>query len=133
MMYPAGRATRLRPLDIGDVLDESFQVYRRGFLPLITTMAIVLVPSAIVLTVLGLALGAGAVVGESMFNRLSREAGLAMIGVGIAAFVGIMMLILVSAAAQFIASAACIRVASNVILGQPITIWDAYRDAFGRI
>lgn len=132
MMYPAGRATRLRPLDIGDVLDETFQVYRRGFLPLITTMAIVLVPSALVMLVLGLVAGVGAGVGQSMFDRLSREAGMALIGVGIAAFVVILLLALVSAAAQLVASGACIRVISNVILGQPISIGEAYREAFGR-
>lgn len=132
MMYPAGRATRLRPLDIGDVLDETFQVYRRGFLPLITTMALVLVPSALVMLVLGLVAGVGAGVGQSMFDRLSREAGMALIGVGIAAFVVILLLALVSAAAQLVASGACIRVISNVILGQPINIGEAYREAFGR-
>jgi hypothetical protein len=131
MMYPAGRATRLRPLDIGDVLDETFQVYRRGFMPLITTMAIVLVPSAIVLLVLGIVAGVGAGVGQSMFDRLSREAGMVMIGAGIAAFIFILLLVLISAAAQLIASGACIRIASDVILGQPINIKQAYREAFG--
>ena len=34
-MNAGGRGIRLRPLDVGDVLDETFQVYRRNFVPLI--------------------------------------------------------------------------------------------------
>ena len=81
-MNAGGRGIRLRPLDIGDVLDETFQVYRRGFVPLITTMAIVLVPMSLVLLVVSVVTGLGFGMGQSMFDQLSPEAAMALIGAG---------------------------------------------------
>src|SRR5688572_22715451 len=95
-MNAGGRGIRLRPLDIGDVLDETFQVYRRSFVPLITTMAIVLVPASLVLLVASVVTGLGFGMGESLFDRLSPEAGMALIGAGIAAVFVIVVLAIAS-------------------------------------
>src|SRR5687768_11894443 len=109
-MNAGGRGIRLRPLDIGDVLDETFQVYRRGFVPLITTMAIVLVPMSLVLLVVSVVTGLGFGIGQSMFDQLSPEAAMALIGAGIAAVAVIFGLAVLSSLAQLIASGAAIRV-----------------------
>src|ERR1043165_6724518 len=44
---PGSGGMRLRPLDIGDVLDETFRIYRRRFVPIVKTMAVVVVPSSL--------------------------------------------------------------------------------------
>jgi Membrane domain of glycerophosphoryl diester phosphodiesterase len=129
---PGGRGIRLRPLDIGDVLDETFQAYRRGFVPIVTTMALAIVPSTLVLAGAAILMGLGFGFGGSMFDQLSREATVALIGAGIVAVLVLVGLWLLTIAAQLIATGAVVRVASNTILGQPISIRDAYREAFDR-
>ena len=130
-MNAGGRGSRLRPLDVGDVLDETFQVYRRGFVPLVTTMAVVLVPSTLLLTGGGIVLGLGVGFGQSMFESLSREATVALIGAGIAVGLVMFAIWIATLVAQLVATGAIVRIASNTVLGQPINIRDAYREALG--
>jgi len=130
-MNAGGRGIRLRPLDIGDVLDETFQVYRRGIVPLITTMALAIVPSTLLLTGAAILMGFGVGFGQSTFENLSREAAIALIGAGIVAALVIVILWIATIAAQLLATGAVVRIASNTILGQPLSIRDAYREALG--
>ena len=123
------RGIRLRPLEIGDVLDETFQVYRRNFVPLITAMAIVVVPSSLLSLIGTLITGVGQ---AGLFDRLSPEASLAVLGAGIAAALVFVVLAVVAGLAHLVAAGAVVRIASNAVLGQPYSIQDAYREAFGR-
>jgi Membrane domain of glycerophosphoryl diester phosphodiesterase len=122
-MNAGGRGIRLRPLEIGDVLDETFQVYRRGFVPIITVMAIVVVPTALLSLIVVLITGIDQ---SSVFDRLS-------VGASIAAVAAIFVFAIVAGLAQLVASGAAVRVAADVILGQPINIGDAYRETLSRL
>ena len=133
-MNAGGRGIRLRPLDISDVLDELFRVYKQSFVPIITAMAIVVVPSALLtlfatLILLGLGLGMSQ---ASITDRLSREATIALLGAGIGAALIMFLLAIVTSLAQLVAAGALVRVVSNTILGEPISIADAYREALDR-
>jgi hypothetical protein len=132
-MYGGPRGIRLRPLEIGDVLDETFRVYKQSFVQMITVMAVVVVPSALltlIATVLLIGVGVGATQGA--FDHLSSEAGMAALGAGIGVVLILVLVAIVTSLAQLVAAGVVVRVASNTILGQPTAIGDAYREALGR-
>jgi hypothetical protein len=116
-----GGRIRLRPLGVGDVLDETFRVYKRQFIPLITVMAVVVVPVALLSLIVTLVTGAGS---TSLFERLSM-------GATIVALLAIVVLAVVASLAQLVAAGAAVRVASDGILGRPVSVGEAYRDALG--
>jgi hypothetical protein len=122
-MNAGGTGIRLRPLEIGDVLNETFQVYRRGFVPFITVMAIVVVPTALLSLIVVLITGVDQ---WSVFDRLS-------VGASLAAVAAIFLFAIVAGLAQLVASGAAVRVAADMILGQPISVGDAYREALSRL
>jgi hypothetical protein len=113
---------RLRPLEIGDVLDETFRVYKRQFIPLITVMGVVVVPSSLLSLIVVLATGVSS---SSVFDRIST-------GATIVAVLAVIVLAIVASLAQLVAAGAAVRVASDGILGRPVSVGDAYREAFGR-
>jgi hypothetical protein len=120
------RGFRLRPLEIGDVLDGTFQIYKRQFVTFITVMGLVIVPTSVLSVIAGIAAG----VGGSMAEELSS--GLAA-GLGITAVALIIVLAIVASLAQVVAGGAATLIASSAILGQPITIGDAYRQSFSKL
>jgi hypothetical protein len=120
-----GGGIRLRPLEIGDVLDETFRVYKRQFVPLITVMGLVVIPTSLVTLPLVL-LGA---VNEATLERFFRD-GLNL-GLMIGGVAAIVVVAIISSLAQLLAAGAAVRVASGGILGQPVSVGDAYREAFG--
>ena len=115
-----GPGVRLRPMAIGDVLDETFRLYRRHFVSFVLTIAVVAVPAAllglIVPVLFGLNPGSANVVG------LPPERIIALV---------IVVLILVLAWLVFylLATIASVRLASDAILGRPVDVRAAYRDA----
>ena len=132
-MYGGPRGIRLRPLEIGDVLDETFRVYKQSFVQFITVMAVVVVPSALlslIATLLLIGVGVGA--NQGAFDSLSREIGMAALGAGIGVAFIMVLVAIVTSLAQLVAAGVVVRVASNTILGQPTAIGDAYREALGR-
>ncbi|MCC7369855.1 MAG: hypothetical protein IT306_15615 [Chloroflexi bacterium] len=118
---------RMRPLSVGDILDESIQVYRRQFVAFITAAAVVIVPLAL----LRMALIAGmAILGGSLGSgRISSEMGAA---VGIGAALMTLPVTLLTMLGQLLAGVAALKIASDAILGQTVNIWDAYRLALRR-
>ena len=125
-MNAGGRGIRLRPLEIGDVLDETFQVYKRNFVPLITTMGVVVIPT----TVLSLPIAILAGVDEQTMARFFENP--ANLGAVIGGVAVIFLLAIVANLAQLIAAGAAVRIASDGILGRPTSVREAYSDAFGR-
>lgn len=125
-MNAGGGGIRLRPLEIGDVLDETFRVYKRQFVPLITTMGVVVVPT----TVLSLPFALLAGVDERTLARFFQD------GANLAALIGgvavIFLVSIVAGLAQLVASGAAVRIAADGILGRPTSVREAYREAFGR-
>jgi hypothetical protein len=123
----ADRAPSLRPLGIGDVLDELFAVYRRGFKTFLGITALVQVPLAILSLPLYAAssrFGQRIVVTEDFMAAAEAFGGtIAAIGAVLAIFT-IVGNILMTAATSYATSA--------IYLGQAPTIGDAYRFALGR-
>lgn len=115
MSVPA--ALRLRPLEIGDLLDETFRMYRRHFLLFAGISVILAVPSA---ALLGLATGAfsaavqqnGGLVDFSFYGPLLTAFGTAL-------FVGILILPFTHSAVMY---AAC-----ESALGRPVTAGGVFR------
>jgi hypothetical protein len=122
---PGGGGMRLRPLDIGDVLDETFRIYRRRFVPIITTMAVVVVPSSLLSLVLILLTG---ISGPNFERAIERGdyAGL-IVGGGVFFVLGI-----VTAVFSLAAVGAVTLIAAGGVLGQQISVGAAYRRAFSR-
>lgn len=122
---PGSGGMRLRPLDIGDVLDETFRIYRRRFVPIITTMAVVVVPSSLLSLVLILLTG---ISGPNFERAIERGdyAGL-IVGGGVFFVLGIFTAVLSLAAVG-----AVTLIASGGVLGQQVSVGEAYRHAFSR-
>jgi hypothetical protein len=121
------RAPTLRPLGVGDVLDELFAVYRRGFRTLIGIAAVVHIPLAI------LSLGfIPLFVGMPQMYRVSPttppDFG-PLMTMGIATLVVTVPLLIVGSLLEL--SATCYAT-SAIYLGEALTIGAAYRLALGR-
>jgi len=122
---PGSGGMRLRPLDIGDVLDETFRIYRRRFVPIITTMAVVVVPSSLLSLLVVLATGFSGPQLERAFERGDYTGAI----VGGAAFV---LLGITTAIISLAAVGAVTLIASSGVLGQQIGVGEAYRQPFSR-
>src|SRR5438067_222041 len=119
----AREAPLLRPLGVGDLLDELFALYRRGFKPLIAIAAVVSVPLALVILPL-----VPAYVG--WLNRLGENANAAvaalsemtggLIAVGVVAMIAGTIGGILETGAMFYA-------ASALYLGEPVRVGEAYR------
>jgi hypothetical protein len=117
---------RLRPLDIGDVLDETFRMYRKQFVPLITTMAIIVVPASLLSLVVTLATGFS---GPALQRMIEQRGDMTTVIVGgaLLGLVGLAVGLL-----HVVAIGAATLITSGAVLGQPIGVGEAYRRAFGR-
>jgi len=128
-MAQHGPGTRPRPLAIGDVLDQTFRVYRRHVLSFTLAMAVVVVPLTLFWTALSLAFGLqpgfrGAV-------DFDRPGGPSI--EQIAAFVVVILILAaVGSMAYLLSTVATVRLAVNAILGQEVDVRSAYREAARR-
>jgi hypothetical protein len=116
---------RLRPLEIGDVLDETFRMYRRHF-PLFATISVVLaVPSA------ALAGYGFAAFFSSALNQLSNgttiDFGSLASSMGAIAVGFVLNLVLLPFTSGAVAYAAC-----ESAMGRPVTAWGVVRGVLVR-
>lgn len=119
-MQPYGTGIRLRPMGLGDVLDETFRVYRRQFVAFILTMGIVAVPSAALGLLSGIASAMANTRGPSIVDPLLL-------------LILIIPLAIVAMLAQLVAGGAAVQIASNTILGYPVDVKEAYSRAFSHL
>jgi hypothetical protein len=123
---------KLQPLSIGGLLDEAFRLYRRHVLAFVLVISVVDVPLAIIQ--LGLAVANGDPSATSGLGSLyawiverrpmpeDRDSGpLDWIVTAISFILGILV------------SGATTLVASQAILGRPVSVRDAYRRAFSQL
>jgi hypothetical protein len=122
-----GGGIRLRPLGIGDLLDETFRIYRRHFLPFLVAMGVVLVPTIILEQALRLAIAPplpmpelGAAPGPLPGSPLPSL--LVSIGIFIITFV-----------TDTTIDGAATLLAANAILGRPLSVAEAYRQSLRRL
>ena len=126
-----GPGVRLRPLAIGDVLDETFRVYRRHFLSFVVAMAVVVVPMTLLGTALSLAFGLQPGVPGAFGTGLDRPGGPSV--EQIAAFVVVMLiLVVVGGVGYLLSTIATVQLATNAILGREVDVREAYREAARR-
>jgi hypothetical protein len=128
MMGAGGAGTRLRPLALSDVLDETFRIYRRQFKAMVMVMGVMAVPLAILsiaVIAVGGTLGMQALTSGGP-NGPSVTAILATIST-------VIPLVILNTLARLVAGAAAVRVASDAILGLPTDVGGAYREAFRRL
>lgn len=117
-----GGGMRLRAMGVGDILDETFRLYRRHFSSFVLVMAVVAVPVALLSTALNLGLGLGGLQG-----RFESGRDLAPV-LAVGGLVG-----LVGGLGYLLSSGAAVRLAADAILGRPLDVGAAYRDALGRL
>ena len=130
-MAQRGPGVRLRPLAIGDVLDETFRVWRRHFLSFALAMAIVVVPIALLGTALSLAFGLQSG-GQGIFGIDVNRPGGPSVEQIVAFVVVILIMVVVGGAGYLLSTVATVQLASNAILGREVDVREAYRAAARR-
>ncbi|MGE3268075.1 MAG: glycerophosphoryl diester phosphodiesterase membrane domain-containing protein [Chloroflexota bacterium] len=119
---------RMRPLSVGDILDETLLIFRRQFLAFVTLTAVVVVPSA--LLSLGSLVLVSMLTGAMASNRVSGETAMVLAFGSLAITVPVA---LVTGLGRLMSGVVAVKVSADVILGRPIDIWAAYRQVFGRL
>ncbi len=129
--------SRLRPMGVGDILDETFQLYRANFGLVVATVAVVQVISAVLTIVLGVVFVASSISSLSSFaqtygndqtaalNELGSIAG-GLITYGLLIF-------LISTILTALQNAALAVSISNRYLGRTTSVGEAYRLSFARL
>ena len=129
MASAPGAPSRLRPLDVGDLLDETFRLYRRHFWLLIGVDAVALLPAAVVSLAPASLLTLMTTRPGSMTN-----AGGSVDTAGVLAFCGSALFAwLVSIVANFLLFAAMMPAISEARLGRRITVRAAYARGLRRL
>jgi hypothetical protein len=127
-MEAGGAGTRLRPLGLSDVLDETFRVYRRQFRAFVTVIGLVAVPSSLISIAFVVAFGA------FDFQALARGGNSSQMLTTLGVMVAVALpLGILYGLARLVAGAAAVQVASDAILGLTPNVGAAYREAFGRL
>ena len=121
---------RLRRMGIGDVLDETFRLYRRHFLVFLLAMAVFVVPITVVPAAVGLA-ALGTLDFEALARRLQSSG--AAVAAAIAAASVIVPYLLIAGLGYLLNMAAVVRLASDAILGRPLDVGACYQRALGDI
>ena len=112
-------------MGVGDILDETFRLYRRHFLTFVVATAVVVVPLAVLSTVLSLLIG----IGSARFElRTPDDVTILLLFLVFAAAVG-----LVSGLGYMLNGGAVIRLASDAAMGRPSGIGAAYRAALDKL
>lgn len=130
--------SRLRPMGIGDILDETFRLYRANFALFMATVAIVEVPLQIINIILQLTIAGNAQSLTGLSRSAGQNGGLThaqvntivnfFISVGVVTFITLVITLI----ALVVQSGALAVVISNRYLDRPITVGDAYRAAMNR-
>ncbi len=126
---------RLRPMGFGDILDETFALYRQNFVLFISTVAIVQVLVLVVTIALGLAFIASSLssIVTTLQNAANAQDFSQVGGVIAGAVVFALVLLAVNAIAATLQGAALALIISNRFLGKTITVGAAYKAAFNRL
>ncbi len=129
--------SRLRPMGVGDILDETFQLYRANFGLVVATVAVVRVISTVLTIALGVIFVASSFSSLSSFAQtygndqtaaLNELRGIAgrLIAYGLLIF-------LISTILTALQNAALAVSISNRYLGRTISVGEAYRLSFARL
>lgn len=113
-MVPRMQAPSLRPLEIGEILDVGFKIYKRHFGLLLKTVALVVVPVQIIggLILLGSVEDPGAITGD--YQLESADSARDTTG----ALASQLVTIVGGGLAQLVATAACVKAISDAYLQQ---------------
>jgi hypothetical protein len=116
---------RLRPLEVGDILDETFRIYRRHFLLLAGISVILAIPAAGLagysfLTIFGTLIQSASSGQPFDINNVLPSLSLLL--------VGYLIILLLSP----FTSAAVLYAACESAQGRPVTIWGAFRGVLRR-
>jgi hypothetical protein len=109
-------------MGVGDILDETFQVYRRHFVRLVMTAGVVAVPTGV------LSGGLGALLGWAGGRGAGAEISAVALGI-----VAIVPLALVAVLAYLAVHAAICAIAAGAIVGRQMTMGEAYGEAIKRL
>ncbi len=133
---------RLRPMGIGDILDETFRLYRENFLLFLATAAVLEVPAQIINTLLSLARPAVTTIvpGQGITPAQTSAAttgGLIGVVAGLitattGGLIGVVAGLITAFAGVFITAALAV-VVSNRYLGRLTTVGEAYRATLNRL
>lgn len=121
---------RLRPMGVGDILDETFRLYRENFTLFISTCAVIEVPIQIISIIFGLTVFA-----VSMnFSSDVSSGSFGDAGGAIASIIGGgLLLFIIVVVGYTVLSAALAIVIAQRYLGRTATVGSAYSAAFGRV
>jgi hypothetical protein len=119
---------RLRPMGIGDILDETFRLYRENFMLFVATCAVLEVPVQIINLLIRLSAPVAAIP-PSPGQSLTPEQASALAAGSAASSIGA----LVGAFAAAIMTAALAVAISNRYLNRSVTVGDAYRATMNRL
>lgn len=126
---PAGM--RLRPMSLGDVLDEAFRLWRRHFLTFVIAMAVWVVPVTL-FTVAGL----GLIFGNPAWSTLGRArqpSTQQLLTLVFSLFAVFVPLTIVGTLGYLVNMGAVVRLASDAALGRPLRVGAAYVAALGKL
>ena len=127
----------LRPMDLGDILDKSFRLYRRHLRPLISIAAIVGIPMLILQSLAFIpyftALSPFLTPEGIQSNReMFEDGGQQFLATILPAFCLLMGVSFVAIFAAIIQSGAMVSACSDAIMNRPVTVRAAYRASLAR-
>ncbi len=133
----AAMRARLRPMGIGDILDETFSLYRENFSLFLSTVAVVYVPFQIILILFQLTVFNTASMSStrvvSTTNGVTTTTPVINSGTAAGLAVGGLLFALIAAIAFILLTAALAIVISNRYLGRTTTLGQAYNASFSRL
>ncbi|MEP6776126.1 MAG: glycerophosphoryl diester phosphodiesterase membrane domain-containing protein [Chloroflexota bacterium] len=128
--------SRLRPRSIGELLDQSFRLYRKHFLTFIAILAVVQVPMQLLVQFFT-SLLIGNVSGNSFTSFSSRSSSLqsssSTLTTLLVLYGVIIALSIVSGLLQQLSQGALTAAVANSYLDKPLSFGDSYRQMFARV
>jgi hypothetical protein len=115
-------ARRLGPMGLGDIIDETIRIYRIGFKTFAGTMAVLMLPLAILMV-------------PALFFTFRGLGDVEAAGGVLPVAVGLLAVVagLVYACGFLVAGAACVRIASDIWRGDPTSVGRGYGVALRRV
>ncbi len=127
----AALRARLRPMGVGDILDETFRLYRANFVLFLSIVAVLEVPAQIIATLISLAAPQPlqVVPGQSLTQDQTNQ----LISTNLSSISFTSIGSLIASFASVVIAAALAWAVSNRYLGRTVTVGEAYRAVTGRI
>lgn len=128
---------RLRPMGVGDILDETFRLYRENFTLFVATCAVIEVPLQIILTALSFGMLSALqpianLQGIPAQNYTPAQVNALVGGASAAGGLGLLIALLALVASALVGAALAVAI-SNRYLGRPVTVGMAYSAAGNRL